>query len=98
MIAELEAVAQKHGYKLADLTGGKKAKVASRTKYKHPEDSSLTWSGRGRQPTWIKDELSTGKSLIDFAMALLHKSRHEDSLYESSVIAGGYEQLDTYEV
>ena len=30
--------------------------------------------------------------------ALLHKSRHEDSLYESSVIAGGYEQLDTYEV
>ena len=68
MIAELEAVAQKHGYKLADLTGGKKAKVASRTKYKHPEDSSLTWSGRGRQPNWIKDELSTGKALIDFAI------------------------------
>jgi len=31
-------------------------------------------------------------------LALLHKSRHEDSLYESSVIAGGYEQLDAYEV
>ncbi|WP_187292507.1 hypothetical protein [Octadecabacter antarcticus] len=31
-------------------------------------------------------------------VALLHKSRHEDSLYESSVIAGGYEQLDTYKV
>ncbi len=30
--------------------------------------------------------------------ALLHKSRLEDSLYESSVIAFGYEQLDTYEV
>ncbi|AGI71835.1 H-NS family histone-like protein [Octadecabacter arcticus 238] len=68
VIAELEAVAQKHGYKLADLTGGKKAKFASPAKYKHPEDSSLTWSGRGRQPNWIKDELSTGKSLIDFAI------------------------------
>ena len=67
-IAELEAVAQKHGYKLADLTGGNKAKVASPAKYKHPEDSSLTWSGRGRQPNWIKDELSAGKSLIDFAI------------------------------
>jgi DNA-binding protein H-NS len=68
VIAELEAVAQKHGYKLADLAGGKKAKVASPAKYKHPEDSSLTWSGRGRQPNWIKDELSAGKSLIDFAI------------------------------
>jgi DNA-binding protein H-NS len=68
VIAELEAVAQKHGYKLADLAGGKKAKVTSPVKYKHPEDSSLTWSGFGRQPYWIKDGLSTGKSLIDFAI------------------------------
>jgi len=68
VIVELEAVAQKHGYKLADFTGGKKAKVASPAKYKHPEDSSLTWSGRGRQPNWIKDVLSAGKSLDDFAV------------------------------
>jgi DNA-binding protein H-NS len=68
VIAELEAVAQKHGYKLADFTGGKKAKVALPAKYKHPEDSSLTWSGRGRQPNWVKDEISTGKSLNDFAI------------------------------
>jgi hypothetical protein len=41
------------------------------------------------------------KFLFDFSgteRALLHKLRPEDSLYESSVIAGGYEQLDTYEV
>ncbi|AGI74789.1 H-NS family histone-like protein (plasmid) [Octadecabacter arcticus 238] len=67
-IAELEEVAQKHGYKLADLMGSKKAKVASPAKYKHPEDSSLTWNGRGRQPNWIKDGLSAGKSLDDFAI------------------------------
>jgi hypothetical protein len=38
------------------------------------------------------------RPLLELDGALLHKSRHEDSLYESSVIAGGYEQLDTYEV
>jgi DNA-binding protein H-NS len=68
VIAELEAVSQKHGYKLADLAGGKKAKVASPAKYKHLEDSSLTWTGRGRRPNWIRDGLSAGKSLDDFAI------------------------------
>lgn len=67
-IAELKVVAQKHGFKLADLVGGKKPKVASPAKYKHPENSSLTWTGRGRQPNWIKDGLAAGKSLDDFAI------------------------------
>lgn len=67
-LAELEAVAQSHGFKLADLVGGKKAKVAAPAKYKHPENPSLTWSGRGRQPNWIKDGLASGKSLGDFAI------------------------------
>lgn len=66
--AELEAVAQKHGFRLADLVGGKKAKVASPAKYKHPENASLTWTGRGRQPNWIKDGLAAGKSLEEFAI------------------------------
>ncbi|QXT39421.1 H-NS family nucleoid-associated regulatory protein [Gymnodinialimonas ceratoperidinii] len=67
-IAELEAVAQKHGFKLSDLVSGKKTKVASPAKFKHPENASLTWTGRGRQPNWIKDGLAAGKSLDDFAI------------------------------
>lgn len=67
-LTEIEAVAQKHGFKLADLVGGKKTKVAAPAKYKHPENASLTWSGRGRQPNWIKDGLASGKSLDDFAI------------------------------
>lgn len=67
-IAELETVAQKHGYKLTDLVGGKKAKTASPAKYRHPENPSLTWTGRGRQPNWIKDGLASGKSLEDFVI------------------------------
>lgn len=68
-MAELDAVAQKHGYKLADLVGGKKAaKPAAPPKFRHPENASMTWSGRGRQPNWIKDGLAAGKSLEDFAI------------------------------
>ncbi len=68
-LAELEKVAQKHGYKLADLAGGKKAaKAASPAKYRHPENPALTWTGRGRQPKWIKEGLEAGKSLDDFAI------------------------------
>ena len=28
-----------------------------RVKYRHPEDSRLTWSGRGKQPGWLKEAL-----------------------------------------
>lgn len=68
-MTELEAVAKKHGYKLADLVGGKKsAKPASPAKYRHPENPSLTWTGRGRQPNWIKEGMASGKPLEDFSI------------------------------
>lgn len=68
VIAELETVAKKHGYKLSDLMGGKKVKVAAPAKYRHPENPAKTWSGRGRQPGWMKEALAAGKSLEDFAI------------------------------
>lgn len=34
-------------------------------KYAHPEDSSLTWTGRGRQPIWVAKCLAEGKTLED---------------------------------
>ncbi|QXT41147.1 H-NS family nucleoid-associated regulatory protein [Gymnodinialimonas ceratoperidinii] len=68
-LAELEAVAQKHGFKLADLVVIKKdAKPASPAKYRHPENAAMTWTGRGRQPNWIKEGLAAGKTLEDFAI------------------------------
>lgn len=35
-------------------------------KYRHPETPDLTWSGRGRRPTWIRDALEAGGQLTDF--------------------------------
>jgi DNA-binding protein H-NS len=38
-------------------------------KYRNPEDSSETWSGRGRQPRWLVALLKSGKSIEDFRIS-----------------------------
>jgi len=65
-LAEIEALAAKHGYSLDALTGNKAVKRVHPAKYAHPENPAVTWSGRGRQPQWIKDALAAGKSLEEF--------------------------------
>lgn len=32
-------------------------------RYRHPENSSKQWTGRGRQPKWVKEYLGSGKTL-----------------------------------
>ncbi|QDY70607.1 H-NS family nucleoid-associated regulatory protein [Qingshengfaniella alkalisoli] len=44
------------------------AKGTAEVKYRHPEDPSLTWAGRGRKPVWLTKELSAGKALKDFSV------------------------------
>lgn len=63
-----EEAAAKHGYSLSELVGGKPAKGKSAPKYRNPANGSQTWSGRGRQPGWIKDGLAKGKKISDFAI------------------------------
>jgi DNA-binding protein H-NS len=67
--AELEAKAKELGFSLSDLVGGGKkgGKAASSVapKYAHPENPSMTWSGRGRKPKWVEAALASGKSLDD---------------------------------
>ncbi|MEM9432145.1 MAG: H-NS histone family protein [Pseudomonadota bacterium] len=68
-LAAVEAKAKEFGFSLADLSGKPKAKANSpKAKYRHPENPTLTWSGRGRQPVWIKEGLDAGKSLDDYAI------------------------------
>lgn len=81
-LAEMKAVASKHGLALEDLIGGdepakparkpRKAKKAKKAKapakYANPADKSQTWSGRGRRPDWVNAGLAAGKSLDDFAI------------------------------
>lgn len=34
--------------------------------FRNPEDASVTWSGRGKQPRWLNKLLATGKVVDDF--------------------------------
>ncbi|MEM7709504.1 MAG: H-NS histone family protein [Pseudomonadota bacterium] len=70
--AEIEGMLAREGYSLADVFGGKSAKksAGSKTvpKFRHPENGSVTWSGRGRQPQWFKDHLAGGGTSEDLAI------------------------------
>lgn len=78
-----EEVARAHGFSsLSELTrarrggGGRNAPAksaraaapANAPRYASPEDPSLTWSGRGRRPRWVTENLEAGKSLEDMAI------------------------------
>lgn len=69
-IAALEVKAQEMGFKLSNLLGAaaksKGSKGGSVPKYVHPENPTVTWTGRGRQPAWIKEALKSGRSLDEF--------------------------------
>jgi DNA-binding protein H-NS len=38
-------------------------------KYRNPDDSSETWSGRGKQPRWLVALLKAGKQIDDFRIS-----------------------------
>ncbi|MCF7701813.1 H-NS histone family protein [Loktanella sp. M215] len=67
-LAAADAAAREKGFTLSELTGGqvKKTKAVSPPKYRHPENPEQTWTGRGRQPDWMKDALENGQSKEEF--------------------------------
>jgi DNA-binding protein H-NS len=46
---------------------GKVVEKVVAVKYRHPDNPSLTWSGRGKRPLWVVEYLATGKTLDDLA-------------------------------
>lgn len=65
-LAAVEEAARTHGFNLADLTGGKPRRAGTvAPKYANPEDPTMTWTGRGRKPRWVQDNLDSGKSMED---------------------------------
>ena len=69
-----EKAAAEFGYSLGDLSGGaapsetpkrkytrrKAVKPAGVAKYRNPEDSNQTWTGKGRQPGWFRAAIEGG--------------------------------------
>jgi DNA-binding protein H-NS len=52
----LESLMPKTGRPARKLTVVEAPKP-ERVKYRHPENAELTWSGRGKQPGWLRDAL-----------------------------------------
>ena len=69
--SDINAIAQSLGLSLKDLLDASesKGKVRKQTgkvavQYRNPEDASQEWTGRGRQPGWVKELLASGKNLM----------------------------------
>jgi DNA-binding protein H-NS len=37
-------------------------------KFRHPDQKELTWSGRGKTPTWINAWIKQGRALAELAV------------------------------
>ena len=71
----LEAQAKSAGFDIYELFGGSGRaprgggeKRAVAPKYRNPANQMQTWTGRGKQPHWVRDALAGGKSLTDLAI------------------------------
>lgn len=60
-------IAQRAGLSEKDLRAIKTSKTSRQStvevKYRNPADPTQQWSGRGRQPAWVKAWIASGKSL-----------------------------------
>lgn len=72
ILNEVRAFAKARGFALEELVGKEvKIKVPTgkvKVKYRHPENASLEWTGRGRQPKWVAEWLAKGSSLDSLAV------------------------------
>jgi DNA-binding protein H-NS len=64
-LTALEEHAKALGFSLAELTGVKARKTragSGASKYRHPENPEVTWSGFGRKPRWFTAAIEAGKA------------------------------------
>ena len=61
---QILAIAQSVGVSVKDLVGtGISAKTGTvAVRYRNPDDPTQQWTGRGRQPKWVKEWTDAGKS------------------------------------
>lgn len=66
---KIENILQESGLSLDDVYTDKDMGIRTNKvpmKYRHPEDGSIEWSGRGKMPLWMKDLIEQGAKKEDF--------------------------------
>ncbi|KJH67236.1 H-NS family nucleoid-associated regulatory protein [Chromobacterium violaceum] len=63
-------IARTYGLSVEDVLSGKAVTTRKpvEVKYRHPDDSNLTWTGRGRKPVWVQAWIDSGKALETLAI------------------------------
>jgi len=64
----LSALAEKRGFSVSELFGGRGRGKSSAAKYANPDNRAETWTGRGRKPNWLVAKLSKGAKMTDFTI------------------------------
>lgn len=69
----LEAQARNAGFDIYELFSGRAPRAAGdkkavAPKYRNPANAAQTWTGRGKQPVWVRDAIAAGKSLESMAI------------------------------
>ena len=72
---EFTTRAKELGFDLDEMFGGKAVSRAAgkktgtaQVKYRHPSDSKLTWSGRGRMAGWLAELVAKGDKKEKYAV------------------------------
>jgi DNA-binding protein H-NS len=65
---DMAALAEKHGFSLRELMGGRGKGSVKVPRYANSDDPSQTWTGRGRKPNWLVAKLKRGAKAEDFAL------------------------------
>lgn len=62
LAASIDVVVEIHEPEKRSARKGTKVAI----KYRHPDDSSKTWTGRGVAPKWMQELLSAGRDRAEF--------------------------------
>ena len=65
---QIHAIVDGSPFTLEEIMGARKVRKPVAPKYAHPDDRSLTWTGRGRRPLWVEEQLNNGKTLEDLTI------------------------------
>ncbi len=64
----LAQLAEKRGFSVNELFGGRGRGKSSAAKYVNPDNKAETWTVRGRKPNWLVAKLGKGSKITDFAI------------------------------